>query len=196
MPLQLRCYSSVSIAAETDFKGHDLDAGSECGAAKHRAPRQSVNAPAIGRLFAPCAGMERRRLPRPQRILLVDDAADVREMWRLWLTLWGFAVDEAADGSEALQKAQEHRPDLVLMDLWLPVLDGLDTTRALRADASTATVPVIALSANHPWAAAAVTEAGCDSYLPKPLNPDALLEALRTALRIERVAGPPAAADQ
>ena len=103
-------------------------------------------------------------------------------MWRIWLALWGFNVEEAADGAEALRKARARRPDLILMDLWLPVLDGLDTTRALKADASTAAVPVIALSATHPWAAGAVTDAGCNSYLPKPLEPDELLDAMRTAL--------------
>lgn len=141
-------------------------------------------------------GVERRRLPRPQRILLVDDAADLREMWRQWLTLWGFRVEEAANGAEALRKAHEHRPELVVMDLWMPVLDGLATTRALRAGASTAAVPVIALSATHPWAADAVLDAGCDTYLPKPIEPDALLEALRAALRIGRAASRPPAADQ
>ena len=126
--------------------------------------------------------MERRFLPRPQYVLLVDDSDDARVMWRMWLGLWGFNVEEAVDGAEALRKARARRPDLILMDLWLPVLDGLDTTRALKADASTAAVPVIALSATHPWAAGAVTDAGCNLYLPKPLEPDELLEAMRAAL--------------
>jgi two-component system, cell cycle response regulator DivK len=114
-------------------------------------------------------------------VLLVDDSADVREMWREWLKLWDFQVDEAADGAEALCKAQLHAPDVVLMDLWMPVLDGLDATKALRANPATATVPIVALSAAYPADATAVRQAGCDTYLPKPLEPTALLEAVRAS---------------
>ncbi|HET9196181.1 MAG TPA: response regulator, partial [Vicinamibacterales bacterium] len=64
--------------------------------------------------------MERRKRPRPQRVLLVDDSDDVRELWRLWLTFWGFAVEEARDGQQAMQKAFSRAPDLILMDLWMP----------------------------------------------------------------------------
>lgn len=125
--------------------------------------------------------MERRTASRPQRILLVDDSPDIREVWRLWLTLWGFSVEEAGDGAEALRKARAHPPDLILMDICLPIVDGLDATRALKSDVLTATVPVIALSATHPGLTSAVFDAGCCCYLPKPLEPDALLVALRTA---------------
>jgi CheY-like chemotaxis protein len=104
-------------------------------------------------------------------------------MWRLWLTTWGFTVEEAENGADAVRKAHAHPPDLVLMDLCMPVLDGLDATRALRADPTTAAVPVIALSAMHPMVASDVQSAGCDSYLPKPLVPEELLHALRLALK-------------
>lgn len=124
--------------------------------------------------------MERRSIPRPQRVLIADDSADIREMWRLWLTCWGFAVDEAANGAEAVQKAKLHPPDLVLMDLWMPVLDGLDATRALKADPVTASVPVLALSAQRTMPAAAqAKEAGCEILLGKPLDPDELLKKIR-----------------
>src|SRR5688500_11602438 len=63
----------------------------------------------------------RRVLPRPQRVLVVDDDSDIRQIWDLWLTFWGFRVEEAANGAEALDKAKAHRPDLVLMDIWMPV---------------------------------------------------------------------------
>ena len=124
--------------------------------------------------------MERRSIPRPQRVLIADDSADIREMWRLWLTCWGFAVDEAANGAEAVQKARLHPPDLVLMDLWMPVLDGLDATRELKADPATASVPVLALSAQRTMPAAAqAKEAGCEMLLGKPLDPDELLRKIR-----------------
>src|SRR6478672_12309173 len=91
--------------------------------------------------------MERRVRARPQRILIVDDAAEIRELWRLWLTFWGFSVQEARNGAEAVQMALANPPDLVLMDLWMPVLDGLQAMRQLRDDPRTTNVPVVALSA-------------------------------------------------
>ncbi len=124
--------------------------------------------------------MERRYGHRPQRVLIVDDSSDIREMWRLWLTFWGFQVDEAQNGHEALDRARSHRPDLVLMDLWMPVLDGLAATERLKADPATAQVPVLALSAyTLPSAVDRALAAGCDSFLPKPVDPDHLLEKIR-----------------
>jgi CheY-like chemotaxis protein len=104
-------------------------------------------------------------------------------MWRVWLTAWGFTVEEAVNGADAVRTAHAHPPDLVLMDLCMPVLDGLEATRALKADPITAGVPVIALSAIHPMAASDVSNAGCHTYLPKPLVPEELLQALRVALK-------------
>lgn len=127
--------------------------------------------------------LERRVLPRPQRILIVDDDADVRHVWELWLEFWGFAVEDAANGIEALRKAAERRPDLVLMDIWMPVLDGIATTERLKKDPETATVPVLALSADaYPPAPQRALGAGCDMFLQKPVNPDTLLDAIRSAL--------------
>lgn len=124
--------------------------------------------------------MERRHGHRPQRVLIVDDSHDIREMWRLWLTFWGFQVDEAQNGFEAVDKARLHRPDLVLMDLWMPVLDGLAATERLKADPRTSEVPVLALSAyTLPAAVDRALAAGCDSFLPKPVDPDQLLEKIR-----------------
>src|SRR5687768_3777777 len=67
--------------------------------------------------------MDRRNGMRPQQVLVVDDSPDIRELWRMWLNFWGFAVQEAGDGAEAVDKAQLNPPDLILMDLWMPVLD-------------------------------------------------------------------------
>ena len=101
-------------------------------------------------------------------------------MWRLWLTAWGFAVDEAANGADAVSKAQQNRPDLVLMDLWMPVLSGVEATRALKANPTTAAVPILALSAQRSAPTPAEAQAaGCDLFLAKPLDPVELLERMR-----------------
>ena len=126
--------------------------------------------------------MDRRLLPRPQRVLVVDDVTEIREMWRLWLTFWGFTVQEAGNGAEAVEKAIALSPDLILMDLWMPVLDGLQAMKRLRQDGRTAHIPVVALSAQGlmPNAEAAV-EAGATLFVQKPCEPDQLLQHIRTA---------------
>lgn len=136
-------------------------------------------------MIAACAeGADRRILPRPQRVLVVDDSDDIRELWRVWLTFWGFDVDEAVDGAEAVRLARARPPDLVLMDLWMPVLDGLDATAQLKADSATAAVPVLALSADVlPPTPERARAAGCEAFLPKPLDPDRLIEEIRRAFR-------------
>lgn len=128
--------------------------------------------------------MERRLLPRPQTVLIVDDSPDMREMWKLWLTFWGFRVEEAQNGAEGVQKARTFQPQIVLMDIWMPVLDGLRATRLLKADMATADVPVLALSADSlPPAPERALDAGADVFLEKPVDPGRLLEEIRHALR-------------
>ena len=122
--------------------------------------------------------------PRPQHILVVDDSQDMRQMWRVWLTYWGFSVDEAANGAEAIRQARLRRPDLVLMDLWMPVVDGFTATARLKAEPATADVPVLALSAGvFPPTPDRAKGAGCDAFIEKPVDPDDLLEHLRQAFR-------------
>ena len=126
---------------------------------------------------------ERRLLPRPQRVLVVDDSPDVRELWTMWLQFWGFAVEQAANGLEAVRKARTFQPHLVLMDLWMPVVDGLKATETLKADPHMKDVPVLALSADtFSPARERALEAGADRFLPKPVSPDALLDAIRDSL--------------
>jgi two-component system response regulator len=129
-------------------------------------------------------GMERRTGSRPQRILLVEDSDDIRHMWKVWLTYWGFQVDEARNGAEAVRSALARKPSLVLMDLWMPVLDGFTATAQLKSHPATADVPVLATSAhvNSPGPERARL-AGCDMFLPKPVDPDELLRHLRMAFR-------------
>ena len=119
-----------------------------------------------------------------KRVLIVDDSDDVREVWHDWLTIWGFDVEEAQNGAEAVAKATACRPDLVLMDWTMPVLDGLAATERLKAHAATAGVPVLALSADtfSPTPQEALG-AGCQSFLGKPVTPECLLNEIRRAIR-------------
>ena len=132
---------------------------------------------------SPCNGSCGRVLVQlSPRILLVEDSADLQEMWQYWLTWCGFRVNAAADGVEALRLAAARRPDLVLMDLWLPIMDGIEAITHLRARASTATVPIIALTANPSVTTEARARAsGCDYFVSKPITPDELLAVIRTA---------------
>jgi two-component system, cell cycle response regulator DivK len=127
---------------------------------------------------------DRRRLPRPQRVLLVDDDPDVRAVWREWLTLWQFYVIEAEDGSVALERAHDRHPDLVLMDVTMPILDGFGATERLKQSPATAHVPVLLLSADTAGAAATrAAIAGGQAFLSKPIRAGQLLEAIRDAFR-------------
>jgi CheY-like chemotaxis protein len=119
-----------------------------------------------------------------KRVLIVDDSHDVREVWHDWLTIWGFEVDQAENGAEAVEKATACRPDLVLMDWTMPVLDGLAATERLKAHAATAGVPVLALSADtfSPTPQEALG-AGCKNFIGKPVSPEFLLNEIRRAIR-------------
>jgi two-component system, cell cycle response regulator DivK len=124
-------------------------------------------------------------VPSPRkRVLIVDDSLDVREVWHDWLIIWGFEVDQATNGAEAVEKATACQPDLVLMDWTMPVLDGLAATERLKAHAATADVPVLALSADTfaPTPQEALA-AGCKGFLGKPVTPESLLNEIRKAIR-------------
>jgi CheY-like chemotaxis protein len=99
------------------------------------------------------------------------------------LTFWGFAVQEARNGAEAVQMALANPPDLVLMDLWMPVLDGMEAMKQLKDDARTADVPVVALSAQALTPSPDdIVEAGAVTFVQKPCDPDELLGHIRMAL--------------
>lgn len=121
--------------------------------------------------------------PAPPTVLVVDDYQDNREMYAEYLGFQGFRVIEATNGMEALALAVSARPDVILMDLSLPGLDGWEATRRLKADPRTRHVPVIALSghvmARHTQSA---LEAGCDDFLAKPCLPEAIVARLRAAI--------------
>lgn len=116
-------------------------------------------------------------------VLVVDDDQNSREGVAEYLVGAGYRVSEAADGPEAIRKATRRRPDLVLLDLALPKLDGWTVARALKADPGLANVPVLAFSAfDYPSERSRAQAAGCDGFLAKPCPLPALLEAIERLL--------------
>ena len=115
-----------------------------------------------------------------RRILVVEDQEDNRRILRDLLTSAGYEIIQAENGEEALAAAARERPDLILMDIQLPVLDGYEATRRIKADPALRAIPVIAvtsyaLSGDEDKARAA----GCDAYVTKPFSPRALLGKIR-----------------
>jgi CheY-like chemotaxis protein len=103
------------------------------------------------------------------------------------LMLSGFDVIQAANGADAISHTAEHFPDMVLMDLSLPIVDGWEATRQLKSDARTAHIPVVALTAHHGSSELErATSAGCDWFVPKPCPPDALIVEIRRVLGTAR----------
>ena len=117
------------------------------------------------------------------KILLVEDNEMNRDMLSRRLTKRGYAVEIAVDGAEGVAKARSEHPDLILMDMSLPVIDGWEATRTLKADAATSSIPVIALTA-HAMSTdrEKALAAGCDGYETKPVELPRLLEAIEKVL--------------
>lgn len=118
-----------------------------------------------------------------QRILVIEDQEDNRIILRDLLTSVGFEVIEALNGQEGVDMAGTQQPDLILMDIQLPVLDGYEATRRIKGDPALASIPIIAvtsyaLSGDESKAKAA----GCDAYVTKPFSPRLLLEKIREFL--------------
>jgi CheY-like chemotaxis protein len=116
-------------------------------------------------------------------ILVVDDYQDAREMYAEYLQFSGFRVAEARNGNEAVERAFALKPDLILMDLSLPGMDGWEATRRLKADEATKDIPIVALT-GHALAGASegARKAGCDSFVTKPCLPDDLVVEVRRML--------------
>ena len=118
-----------------------------------------------------------------KRILVVEDHEENRRILRLLLTKAGFELIEAETGEDGVRLAATERPDLILMDIQLPGLDGYEATRQIKADPALRTIPIIAvtsyaLSGDDQKALAA----GCDAYVTKPFSPRALLGKIREYL--------------
>ncbi|MGE0851344.1 MAG: response regulator [Hyphomicrobiaceae bacterium] len=116
-----------------------------------------------------------------KRILVVEDQEDLRGVLRTLLTGSGYAMLEAVDGETGVARAKSDRPDLILMDIQMPVLDGYEATRRIKADPDLAATPVIAVSS---FAMKGDEEkaraAGCDRYVTKPYSPMQLLRMIRS----------------
>lgn len=120
-------------------------------------------------------------------ILVVDDYADAREMYADYLELCGYRVAQASNGAEALEQANALRPDVILMDMSLPVLDGWEATRRLKADERTRAIPVVALTGHPPEAQG--QSVGCEAYVLKPCLPEELTEQVQRVLGKRRAVG-------
>jgi two-component system KDP operon response regulator KdpE len=114
-------------------------------------------------------------------ILVVDDEPQIRRVMRATLTAQGYAIVEARDGQEALEKLQSERPDLVILDVNLPVMDGLETCRAIRAGSNVPVIMLTVRSAEKDKVRA--LDAGADDYIVKPFGIQELLARIRAALR-------------
>jgi adenylate cyclase len=122
----------------------------------------------------------------PARILVVDDVADNVEILRMRLTALGYEVVVAEDGEQALAKVAETLPDLVLLDIMMPKIDGLEVVRRMKADKDLPFIPVILVTAKvSPKDVVAGLDAGGDDYLPKPIDHGALVARVRAMLRIK-----------
>lgn len=117
------------------------------------------------------------------RVLIVEDDRISQKMVRDALRAAGYETEEVDSGELALQKVAESTPDLIVMDVRLPGIDGLETTRRLKADPGTAAIPIVAVTAHAmPEDESLIREAGCDAYIAKPLRFSALLGVVRDLL--------------
>lgn len=105
-----------------------------------------------------------------KKVLVVEDEADLRKMMTILLKAYGFEVMEAEDGYEAVEKAVDEVPDLILMDMSMPVLGGLESTRAIREHADLRNVPILAVTGYEEFYGPRAREAGCTEVLRKPLD--------------------------
>jgi two-component system, cell cycle response regulator DivK len=119
-----------------------------------------------------------------KRILVADDDFDLRTIVSDFLTSEGFEVILAVDGEEALNKAKAEKPDLLVLDLSMPKMNGWDVARNIRKDPALCRIPIIAFTAHAlKGAEANAREAGCNAYVAKPFSPEALVDKIRELLR-------------
>jgi two-component system, cell cycle response regulator DivK len=161
---------------------------SESHAGRNESCKRVAFGPLVCRHAAPLENMEshtadRRRTPRPQVIVVADDFDSLRHLWRIALSQLGFDVIEAGTGAEAFELTTRYAPAAVVMDLAMPVMDGIEATRRLKRDPRTSDVPIIMVTAHtadkHRRAA---EDAGCAGFLSKPTDADELIAELRRVL--------------
>lgn len=137
---------------------------------------------------------QRRAMPieLTGKVVVVDDSAPTRELLEAWLTSAGCDVLTAASGEDAVPLIQQQKPDLVLLDIVMPGLDGLEVCRRLKQDAETRDVPVIVVSGlQHQANVRRAREAGAEAYVWKPFDEDELLSVVSAALEERRRAPSP-----
>jgi two-component system, cell cycle response regulator DivK len=118
-----------------------------------------------------------------KKILVVEDTEDNRQILRDLLGMAGYDMIEANDGAEGVSQAAQHKPDLILMDIQMPVMDGYEATRQIKANPELKAIPIVAvtsyaLSGDEEKARAA----GCDGYIAKPYSPRQMLAKVREIL--------------
>ena len=119
-----------------------------------------------------------------KRILVVEDHADNRQIIRDMLAVTDYEITEAETGEEALASIAKQRPDLILMDIQLPTMDGYEATRRIKADASLRSIPIVAVTSYALTGEEKKARvAGCDDYVPKPFSPRQLLAKIRQHLQ-------------
>ena len=125
--------------------------------------------------------------PFPARILVVDDEDMVRRLLQRMLERQGYEVDLAANGEEAMERARERVPDAILLDMYMPGMDGAEVCRALKREPATAEIPVRMLSGDDaPESHAAGREAGASEFLSKPFELGDVLRRLHQAIEAAR----------
>jgi adenylate cyclase len=125
---------------------------------------------------------------KPPRILIVDDNETNRDILATRLATRGYDLKQAADGEEALIAAHEHNPDLILLDVMMPKLDGVEVCRLLKADVAMPFIPIILITAKSDTKdVVAGLEAGADEYLAKPIDQMALLARVKSMLRVKEL---------
>jgi CheY-like chemotaxis protein len=128
------------------------------------------------------------RLPalESRKVLIVDDVRDIGEMYAEYLRVSGVKVRLAANGAEAIERALQERPDVILMDLAMPGIDGWEATRVLKQHPETRDIPIIAITAHtSPGERAQALRAGCDVFLTKPCLPQRVAREIARVLESE-----------
>jgi two-component system, OmpR family, alkaline phosphatase synthesis response regulator PhoP len=139
--------------------------------------------------------VETQRTAARYRVLIVEDDADIRELIRYNLAEEGFAVDEAADGAQALERLQRRMPDLVVLDLMLPGMPGLEICRRIRSTPATAQLPILIVTAKGTEVDRVLgLEMGADDYVVKPFSPRELVARVKALLRRAHALSEPAPA--
>lgn len=122
--------------------------------------------------------------PASKKILVVEDERDILQLVKLYLDKEGFRVSTASTGTEGLRQAKQEKPDLVILDLMLPEIDGLEICKRLRSAPDTAMMPIIMLTAKAEESDTVIgLELGADDYVTKPFSPKALIARVKALLR-------------